>query len=427
MSEEQFIESKGRLFARGGVTQLLEISLQAVERKVHELSEEEVLALDSAEFGSAVAAQVMLTPPRVDIARARLTDRGEVMVDCTFAGGVQFSSSEIGRAIMHKGRRLRVEVPVSGEASLLGGRPAAGAAPIAGELQDSMIVCTWTWPEVRGSATFNKEVDEFKAGLETGAKRVAEEVERFNAQLPDRAADALRRRQQEVMGAREFISGITMPLTRNPDAPALRPPPGPVRKRTPVPAALAREAQGLSEPELAELYEHVLEVIRAVGRGWERTPGSFANFEEEHLRDHLVVTLNTHYLGRTTAEAFNQSGKTDVLVRVGNRNAFIGECKWWSGKSELNKAFMQLYGYATWRDSLLALIFYVRAKDFGRILRTAREAVEVRNDFIAWVPGRAEEGEMQARVRWGGDQELEATVTLLLFHIGDDPTLDAAD
>ena len=64
-----------------------------------------------------------------------------------------------------------------------------------------MIVCTWTWPEVRGSATFNKEVDEFKAGLETGAKRVAEEVERFNAQLPDRAADALRRRQQEVMGA----------------------------------------------------------------------------------------------------------------------------------------------------------------------------------------------------------------------------------
>ena len=149
MSEEQFIESKGRLFARGGVTELLEISLQAVERKVHEFSEEEVLALDPAEFGSAVAAQVMLTPPRVDIARARLTDRGEVMVDCTFAGGVQFSSSEIGRAIMRKGRRLRVEVPVSGEASLLGGRPAAGAAPIAGELQDSMIVCTWTWPEVR--------------------------------------------------------------------------------------------------------------------------------------------------------------------------------------------------------------------------------------------------------------------------------------
>ena len=103
-------------------------SLQAVERKVHELSEEEVLALDSAEFGSAVAAQVMLTPPRVDIARARLTDRGERgRLHVRRRRRVQQQRNR--RAIMHKGRRLRVEVPVSGEASLLGGRPAAGSAP----------------------------------------------------------------------------------------------------------------------------------------------------------------------------------------------------------------------------------------------------------------------------------------------------------
>jgi len=41
--------------------------------------------------------------------------------------------------------------------------------------------------------------------------------------------------------------------------------------------------------------------------------------------------LNTHYEGGATGETFNAAGKTDILIRVEDRNVFIGECKWWSG------------------------------------------------------------------------------------------------
>jgi hypothetical protein len=57
----------------------------------------------------------------------------------------------------------------------------------------------------------------------------------------------------------------------------------------------------------------------------------------------MLVTLNTHYVGRTYAEAFNRAGKTDILIRVHDRNAFIGECKWWHGPKALNEALDQLF------------------------------------------------------------------------------------
>ncbi|HZY72141.1 MAG TPA: hypothetical protein VFE22_03430 [Edaphobacter sp.] len=66
------------------------------------------------------------------------------------------------------------------------------------------------------------------------------------------------------------------------------------------------------QPRLDEFYEHMLDVIRAVGRGPERSPGSFGSGEEEVLRDQMLVTLNTHYRGATYAEAFNREGKTGL-------------------------------------------------------------------------------------------------------------------
>src|SRR5205823_6423070 len=134
----------------------------------------------------------------------------------------------------------------------------------------------------------------------------------------------------------------------------------------------------------------------------ERSPGSFADAEEETLRDHMLVTLNTHYVGRTYAEAFNRSGKTDLLIRVGDRNAFIGECKWWDGPKKVHEAFDQLFGYTTWRDSRVALIFYLRTKAPTEAVEKARAEIAGREEFLEWQAG-AGEGELRCRVRWPDD------------------------
>ena len=114
---------------------------------------------------------------------------------------------------------------------------------------------------------------------------------------------------------------------------------------------------------LDDFYDHVLRVTRSLGRAVERTPAPYESADEETLRDALLPMLNSHYEGQAGGETFNASGKTDVLIRVDDRNVFIGECKWWGGAKAMERALEQLFSYATWRDTKLALIFFVDRKD----------------------------------------------------------------
>ena len=83
----------------------------------------------------------------------------------------------------------------------------------------------------------------------------------------------------------------------------------------------------------------------------ERSPASFASLDEEAIRTHFLLQLNGHYEGSATGETFNSSGKTDILIRVDNRNVFIAECKFWRGPKSFSEAIDQLLGYLSWRDS----------------------------------------------------------------------------
>ena len=48
----------------------------------------------------------------------------------------------------------------------------------------------------------------------------------------------------------------------------------------------------------------------------------------------------------------------------------------WTGQKEVEKAIDQLDSYLTWRDCKTALIYFVRRKDFIKILGTAEEALK---------------------------------------------------
>ena len=140
------------------------------------------------------------------------------------------------------------------------------------------------------------------------------------------------------------------------------------------------------------LYLHIINVIEAMARGMERSPGDYVTWSEPKLRDALLVAA-MHYHGQATGETFNKKGKTDILVRYADRNLFIGECKWWSGakaftmstESEIS-ALDQLLSYSTWRDAKLALVVFIRQKNIDGVIASAREAVEAHSSFIRWEP-----------------------------------------
>ena len=108
----------------------------------------------------------------------------------------------------------------------------------------------------------------------------------------------------------------------------------------------------------------------------ERSPGAFAAMKEEMLRSHILVQLNGHYEGCATGETFNFEGKTDILARVGGKNLFIAECKFWKGPKALADAIDQLLGYASWRDTKVAIVLFNWQKDFSRVLEAIPTAVK---------------------------------------------------
>ena len=127
------------------------------------------------------------------------------------------------------------------------------------------------------------------------------------------------------------LDDLGIPVRRRDDAPKTYAAPGIERRIPPAPLAKTEAPRAPEPTMLSSLYEHTLGLIRPWERAIERTPGPYLNAEEEALRDALLLMLNTHYEGGATGETFNAAGKTDILIRVEDRNVFIGECKWWSG------------------------------------------------------------------------------------------------
>lgn len=124
-----------------------------------------------------------------------------------------------------------------------------------------------------------------------------------------------------------------------------------------------------------EDYLGILEVIKHIGSTYERTPKSYEKLNEEDLRNTILASLNAAYKGNATGETFRKKGKTDICIEQENRSAFVAECKMWTGQKEIEDALCQLDSYLTWRDCKTALIYFVKRKDFWKIINKAKDAL----------------------------------------------------
>ena len=148
----------------------------------------------------------------------------------------------------------------------------------------------------------------------------------------------------------------------------------------------------------------------------EKTPATYLPMAEEERRNVFLTNLNTHYRGRTSAEAFNVKGKTDLLISYEEKNLFIGECKIWSGPKDFASAIDQLFGYAAWRDTRLALVVFVGQKNLSQVIAKAREALEQHSQFERWVEGQ-NETELRAEMSWPGDPDRRIALACNFFHL----------
>ncbi|URM94575.1 hypothetical protein LUW76_09725 [Actinomadura madurae] len=147
-----------------------------------------------------------------------------------------------------------------------------------------------------------------------------------------------------------------------------------LRPVRPQPAAAARFKP---EPTLADSdYAAALAVLRNSRNALERSPSLAAGLDEERIRDLLLINLNAQFEGDAAGEVFNGYGKTDILIRVEDRNIFIGECKIWSGPKTIDEALTQLFDYLVWRDTKAAVLLFIRNKNVTAAIDKAVEKIE---------------------------------------------------
>jgi hypothetical protein len=123
------------------------------------------------------------------------------------------------------------------------------------------------------------------------------------------------------------------------------------------------------------VYEDVLERIAAFAHAVERTPLTVGTLDEEGLRDHLLLALNTSYEGKAGGEVFSRAGKTDITLTDRDRHVFVAECKVWGGAKKFSAAVDQLLSYLVWRDSKAALVLFIKSGNATDIISKADTAI----------------------------------------------------
>jgi hypothetical protein len=266
-------------------------------------------------------------------------------------------------------------------------------------------------------ADIRASTDRLVGEVEQHLRWANDDIDQYNAELERRARAAILGRRERVGRRREHLAATGLPTRPKEGSPKTYIADSIVRLPAPVLPTTPTSEHIALEPVLGdEVFEHILGVIRSVGLDMERSPKTYADKGEEDRRQFLLAALNTHYHGAATAEAFNVSGKTDILIRHKGRNIFIAEGKFWGGAKAFGEAIDQLLGYAAWRDTKLALVVFVRERDLTSIIERAREALGQHTQFVESKEA-ASETELRATMSWPGDERRHADLNVFLIQV----------
>lgn len=130
----------------------------------------------------------------------------------------------------------------------------------------------------------------------------------------------------------------------------------------------------------------------------------------------FLVPLNAHF-GTATGEAFNFTGKTDILIREGAGNLFVAECKFWGGAVQFAATVDQPLGYLTWRDTKTAIIIFNRNVGFSQVLQQLADLPKGHANYVSG-PRLLDETSNEFTFKLPNDADRHVTVSVLAFDLG---------
>ena len=280
----------------------------------------------------------------------------------------------------HRGNRFALKYPFSGDLHLLMAESSlvrqGGDSGGESYAEIPLEIAADSWEDFADHlGQILKRVDE---QIIADVRTANERIERHQAAFAEALRQKLQPRWTMTRTLRGAMKQLQIPLSR----------PEGVRVNVPVsPAPLSMRvlelAAAAGEPHwalAAEMGESVVQTIASFSRALERLPRTTEQLlgqNEETLRDVLLFVLNANFQGQITGETFIGQGKSDLLLRWKDRDAFVGECKMWKGPKALCDGLDQLLTrYTLWRQTRIALVLFIRdPKDATAILASAHAAI----------------------------------------------------
>lgn len=396
---------------------------QLLFKEVQELAGAKVLNASFSDLRTYFEARFRFDVPELKLDQAHSLPPEDVSVEIYPGRGRDFRSPGPQEA---RGTAFTLVIPFEGDSDMFGFRPSRGYfISIFGEAEKQALVLRLVRDatDIQDPSAVKLELDERVRLIREYLDTQRQEVERWNAELPDKVQSLLEARKQSALKALNVAESLGYPLKRR-DAAAYTVPVE--RKRLTVQMPAATAAPYLPEPRLEmQQYDEILGMVANLVIMMERSPSAFSSMGEEQLRDHILVILNSQFQGQATGETFNKNGKTDILIREKGRNVFIAECKFWDGPKSLTDAIDQILGYACWRDTKIAVILFSRRKEFSAVLAAVPQTVSGHPHCKRHLDYKVEGG-FRFLFRQKQDPNRDMTLTILVFDVPTDEPSTAA-
>ncbi|MEX1014806.1 MAG: hypothetical protein WDZ80_06630 [Candidatus Paceibacterota bacterium] len=306
-------------------------------------------------------------------------------------------------------------IPVSGETELLKIRPSTWASYQPYIYLEGENLCFDVIQFYDELDSVKKEQQETVSYLEKAYERMRHDIDALNKELDSFIPDIFDKRKERLLQTKKEALNIGIPLRKKE---------GGIKSYSidnPLKRKIVREKPQVEtdvpDPTLSsQAFDAILEIVSSVGKGFEKYPSTYKNKDEEELRDHIVVVLQTHTNDSVSAETFNKKGKTDICIKHSGENVFIAECKFWSGPKSLQSTIDQIEDYLTVRDSKAAIIFFSRNKDFTNVIKTIDAHIDDSDFFIKKIR-EIETGWSRYEFLLKGDEEGELVLDILVFDL----------
>jgi hypothetical protein len=366
-----------RPFGEGDTFATFDNLLKKTIAEINALDNEYVLKASPAELEQYFIEKILIKPLVLHDDERYIKNQTGVQIDVSHDFRRAVFPGE--RAIV-KGTQVDIAIPFEGDPVLW--RIRASTFSLSGypemEIRDGEIIFAVSFADDSAEPDrLRADIERFTKSLVEAVSHLRRDVDNHNNSAPSMIRQALERKRALAHKATGAIAALGLPVKRKEAAPTFAIP----TKRRERPVKRPSVTTGKYEPEPVldeEEYQYILQILKSMSLVIERSPTSFASLDEEAIRDHFLILLNGHYEGGATGETFNASGKTDILIRVDNKNVFVAECKFWRGAKAFDGAIDQLLSYLTWRDSKCAILVFNKTKDSSSVVEKMQKVMEER-------------------------------------------------